>query len=432
MDPSNPAHLLIVDDDYATRNQLGTVLQRQHYRVSAAASGAQAFAVIDEDHPDLIILDHALPDTSGEAMLSRLRADLRTANTPVIFLTIDDSMTCLRTVMQLGADDFLIKPTPAGELCDAVAAQLAKWRLRARRREAAPAAAPPAGPSAVAGVPPGYEITATLGKGGTATAYLARCDARPGECVLKVISSAGMADPEVVARFALEGAVLARINHPNVVRVYEHGVIGGHAYLAMELVSGGSLKQMLGQPWERYEALRLMLKLGRALQAVHSAGVIHRDLKPDNIMLRADSLEPVLLDFGAALDLRGHLGLTQAGNILGTPSYLAPEVIAGMPAQAASDIYACGVVFYELLTGERPFVCSDMTELMRQHMGMPVPRLPARHAAFQPLLDRLLAKNPIDRPRDGARMAGDVTALWCALTGDMPVLAPTSQLMHIS
>jgi CheY-like chemotaxis protein len=441
MNQSAPAHLLIVDDDFEVRKLFGTVLHRQHYRVSSAASGAEAFALIAEDQPDLIILDHFLPDTSGEAILGRLRADPRTHETPVIFLTIDDSMPRFRSVMELGADDFLTKPAAPRDLSDAVAAQLTKSRQRTRRREAALTACQPsrqpgvtlhgAAANPIAGAaPPGYTILSTLGRGGTATAYLARHHERAGQCVLKIISKAGMADPEVAGRFALEGAVLSRINHPNVVRVYEQGEIGGHAWLAMELVDGGTLKQMLGQPWERYEALRLMLKLGRALQAVHGAGVIHRDLKPDNILLRADSLEPVLLDFGAAFDLRSTLQLTQAGNVLGTPSYMAPEVIAGLPAQAASDIYACGVMFYELLTGERPFEAPDITELMRQHMGCPVPRLPERHGAFQPLLDRLLAKNPHDRPRDGARMASDITALWCALTGDMPVLAPAAHLSY--
>ncbi|MDB5806552.1 MAG: hypothetical protein JWN73_3874 [Betaproteobacteria bacterium] len=450
MDQSAPAHLLVVDNDFEVRKLFGTMLHRQQYRVSSAASGAEAFAVIAKDQPDLIILDHFLPDTSGEAMLGRLRADPRTRETPVIFLTSDDSMPRFRSVMELGADDFLAKPAAPADLADAVAAQLTKWRQRARRREAAlgqSGATRQGAPAMVnaaaanpAAAPPGYTITATLGKGGTATAYLARHHERAGQCVLKVISAAGMADPEVMGRFHLEGAVLSRINHPNVVRVYEYGAgndeTHGHPWMAMELVDGGALKQMLGQPWERYEALRLMLKLGRALQAVHGAGVIHRDLKPDNIMLRADSLEPVLLDFGAAFDQRseaqGNPRITQSGNVLGTPSYMAPEVIAGLPAQAASDIYACGVVFYELLTGERPFDAPDITELMRQHMGCPVPRLPDRHAAFQPLLDRLLAKNPHDRPRDGARMASDITALWCALTGDMPVLAPANHLSYAS
>ena len=301
--------------------------------------------------------------------------------------------------MDRGADDFLVKPVQPRELSDAVAAQLRKSRLR-------PAAAPPRRAAAVAGVPPAYRVKGTLAQGGSATAYIARNDAQSVDCVVKVIPLADNLDAEIVARFSREGGLLERLSHPNIVRIYEHGVQDGHAFLAMEYVAGGTLKQLLGAPWEVPQALGLVLKLARGLSAVHAAGVVHRDLKPDNVLLRAESLDPVLLDFGAARDLHNDHQITAAGTILGTPSYMAPEIIEGAHAVPASDVYACGVMLYELITGAKPYVADNATALMYQHVKFPIPLLPRRHAAAQSLLAALLAKNPRDRPMDGAALAG--------------------------
>ena len=429
MPERHPEHVLIVDDDYAIRNYYGKLLQRQNYRVSAAVNARDAQALIAADCPDLVILDHYLPDSSGEQLLRELRGQARTRQLPVIFLSVDDSAARFRAVMNLGADDYLTKPAEARELTEAVATQLHKHRRRTGKHGAARSGAAPEA-AALPGVPPAYRVSGTLGMGGTATAYLARCAAHPGDCVVKTIHLAGDLNPDIAERFSREGELLARVVHPNVVRVYEYGYAhgdprgepGGHAYLAMEYIAGGSLKQMLGSPWEPAEALRLMHKVAQGLGAVHAAGVIHRDLKPDNIMLRANSLEPVLLDFGAAKDLLDDHQHTLAGTVIGTPSYMAPEVIAGQPAAPATDVYACGAMLYELLTGARPYAATNMTALLHQHLTYPIPRLPSRQAIFQPLLERLLAKSPLDRPRDGAALAEEIGTLWNQLTG--AVLTP--------
>jgi DNA-binding response OmpR family regulator/tRNA A-37 threonylcarbamoyl transferase component Bud32 len=436
MPTGHPEHVLIVDDDYAVRTYFGTLLQRRNYRVSAAEDADGARSLISADCPDLVILDHHLPDCTGEQLLGELRGDQRTRQLPVIFLSTDKSAARFRAVMNLGADDYLTKPAKPSELFEAVSAQLTKHRRRFAPRAAtaadgayaddpatyglAAARLRAARPPQTTGVPPEYRVVGVLGQGASATAYLARHQAQADDCVVKVIPLAHSPNADSAARFSREGRLLERIGHPNVVRLYAHGLQDGHAYLAMEYVAGGTLRHRLGQPWDPLEALGVVMKVARGLAAVHALGVVHRDLKPDNIMLREGGLEPVLLDFGVAKDLRDDHHLTVAGTILGTPNYMAPEIIAGQPVSPATDVYACGAMFYEMLTGSKPFVSGTIRELLHQHLKYPIPRLPRRQAAFQPLLDRLLAKSPQERPVDGAAMAMLLAEFRAALTRRTP------------
>jgi CheY-like chemotaxis protein/tRNA A-37 threonylcarbamoyl transferase component Bud32 len=406
MSNKTPDHVLIVDDDYAVRNYIGTFLQRQRYRVSSAVDARTALKLIDQDRPDVMILDHYLPDMTGEDLLDVLRNDEDTKPLPVILLTIDGSRTRFRSSMNRGADDFLTKPVKPKELSDAVAAQLRKHKLRQSKPGVLTTPV-----QRVPGLPPAYRVLGTLAQGGSATAYIARSEALSADCVVKIIPLSDHLSDEAIARFSREGSILKRLSHPNIVRLHEHGVYGEYAYLAMEYLSGGTLKQLMGAPWEARESLRLVLKLAQGLSMVHAAGVIHRDIKPDNVMLRADSLEPVLVDFGASKDLLNDSQRTAAGTIMGTPSYMAPEIITGKGAVPASDVYACGVLLYELLTGSKPFVANHPNEILHQHLKSPIPPLPQRLAPLQPLLTALMAKNAVDRPASGDAMAALVAAL---------------------
>ena len=389
-------HILVVDDDAALRNYIGLQLQRFNHRVSSAGSGESALEMARHERPDLIILDHYLPDMTGEEVLGALRVDELMRPIPVIFLTIDGSQKRFRALMNAGADDFLAKPVKPQELADAVSAQLRKSHLRSGRHQVLPE---------LPGLPDGYEILGTLGTGGTATAYLARHEERQAQRVIKTMRLGDDPDLAVLDRFAREGTLLERLVHPNIVRMYDHGVREGYAYLVMEYLAGGSLKQMIGHAWTPEDALGLLAKVADALGVVHAAGIVHRDIKPDNIMLRDASLEPVLVDFGAAKDLTGpQQAVTQNAVILGTPNYMAPEVIRGEACVPASDVYACGVMLYELLTGTKPYVAGNATALLHQHLEYPIPLLPSRLAKYKPLLDALLAKRAADRPADGAAL----------------------------
>ncbi len=213
------------------------------------------------------------------------------------------------------------------------------------------------GGGAAVPIVPGYEIVGILGQGGMSVVYLARQAALNRLVALKVIRARVYADPEVAARFRDEAEAAARFQHPNLVQVYEVGEFEGLGYLVLEYVAGGNLQQKLaGNPQPPREAARLIEQLARALHYAHQRGIVHRDIKPANVVLTEEGI-PKVTDFGLAKLMERENGLTRTGDIMGTPSYMAPEQARGTPADvtAAADIYALGAILYEMLTGRPPF-----------------------------------------------------------------------------
>jgi serine/threonine protein kinase len=197
-------------------------------------------------------------------------------------------------------------------------------------------------------------------------------------------------------RFLQEYELIARVDHPNVVRIYDLGVADDHAYIAMEYCSRGTLKRRIIDGLLPEEAWALVRVIAGALGALHSVGIFHRDLKPTNIMFREDG-SPVLIDFGLAKHAQFQAGITGTGAIFGTPYYMSPEQGQGSPVDQRSDIYSLGIVLYEALTGRKPYDGPAAMSVIIQHRDAPLPRLPAESSRFQPVLDRMLAKNPADR-----------------------------------
>jgi serine/threonine-protein kinase len=204
---------------------------------------------------------------------------------------------------------------------------------------------------------PGYEILGELGRGGMGVVYKARQTGLGRAVALKCILSGQHAAPAELARFRSEAQAVARLQHPNVVQVYEVGEHDGVPYFSLELCEGGSLADRLrGTPLPAREAAQLVATLARAVQAAHTCNVVHRDLKPANVLLSADGT-PKVTDFGLAKRLDVETGQTQSGAIVGTPSYMAPEQAAGRTREVgpAADVYALGAILYECLTGRPPF-----------------------------------------------------------------------------
>jgi serine/threonine protein kinase/WD40 repeat protein len=271
------------------------------------------------------------------------------------------------------------------------------------------AAAPLAG-----GLPavPGYEVLGELGRGGMGVVYKARQVGLDRLVALKVVLAGAHA--EELARFRREAEAIARLHHPNVVRIYEVGEHAGLPYFAMELCEGGSLAQRLaGGPLPPAEAARLTATLARAVQAAHEAGVIHRDLKPGNVLLAADRT-PRVTDFGLAKRLDDVTGLTATGVVLGTPSYMAPEQASGQAKQvgSAADVHALGAVLYACLTGRPPFQAATPLDTILQVLSDP-PVPPSRlRAQVPPRLEAIclkcLEKDPRQRYPSAAALADDL------------------------
>lgn len=244
---------------------------------------------------------------------------------------------------------------------------------------------------------PNYTLERKLGEGAMAEVWLGEHRRNGRKAAIKILKPAALADESFEKLFLREGQVLASFDHPNIVRIYDNDRVGDSAYLVMEHLSGGTLaERMRRAPITIGETLGLVVQIASALEAAHRQQVIHRDLKPANIMLR-DETTPVLTDFGAARLLDRSTIYGKDGMIVGTPVYMSPEQVSGQTLAGSSDLYALGVIFFELLTGERPFPGTSFPEIAAQHLYAPIPQLPPAVAMLQPVLGRLLAKKPEDR-----------------------------------
>jgi tRNA A-37 threonylcarbamoyl transferase component Bud32 len=261
---------------------------------------------------------------------------------------------------------------------------------------------------------PGYEILGVLGRGGMGVVYKARHLKLKRLVALKMILAGSHAGPEEIARFRLEAEAVGRLQHQNIVQIFEVSEHDGFAYLSLEYCEGGSLAKGLdGTPRPPRLAAHLVEKLATAMHAAHQRGIVHRDLKPGNVLLTADG-QPKIADFGLAKDMDDSAGQTASGAILGTPSYMAPEQAGGRSKQItpAVDVYALGAMLYELLTGRPPFRGLTPLDTMMQVLSVePVPpsRLqPKIPRDLEALCLKCLAKDPRKRYRTTARLAADL------------------------
>jgi eukaryotic-like serine/threonine-protein kinase len=253
-----------------------------------------------------------------------------------------------------------------------------------------------------------YVIHHTLGEGGMARVYLATDRVLDRRVALKVLAERYAGDDRFVARFRREAHAAAGLNHPNIVRVFDTGDDGAAHYIVMEYVDGETVADILLRdgPAEPDRAARIARRVATALQAAHDQGLVHRDVKPGNVMVDRDG-RIMVMDFGIARAAADDT-LTQAGTVLGTAAYLSPEQARGDPVDARSDVYSLGCVLYEMLCGRPPFTGASAVSIAYRHVN-DVPDPPSAHrrgipAAFDAVTMRALAKDPDDRYRTAEEM----------------------------
>ncbi|MEN5256794.1 serine/threonine-protein kinase [Pseudomonas protegens] len=250
---------------------------------------------------------------------------------------------------------------------------------------------------------PGFDIQGEIGEGAMASVYLATQRSLERKVALKVMAAALAADPSFCERFLREGKTLARLSHPHTVTIHDIGNVGELYYMAMEYLPNGTLKERIAAGLTPEQGLTYIRQIASALGYAHAQGLVHRDVKPANILFRADGTA-VLSDFGIAKSLDDRTQFTQAGFAVGTPSYMSPEQARGQDIDGRADLYALGVVLYEILVGELPYNGTDALSTALAHLTEPLPELPLHHGRYQHILRKLLAKDPAERYPDAAAL----------------------------
>jgi serine/threonine-protein kinase PpkA len=274
---------------------------------------------------------------------------------------------------------------------------------------------------------PGFRTLRQLGRGGMATVYLAMQESVEREVALKIMAPQLSADPSFGERFLREARIAAKLHHRHVVSIFDVGVHNGFHYCTMEYLPGGPVMRRGAPPLALKPALRCIREISLALHYAQEKGFIHRDVKPDNILLREDGT-CVLGDFGIARAAESGTIMTKTGAVVGTPHYMSPEQLRGRAIDGRADLYSLGVVFFQLITGRVPYEASDSLAVGIMHMTAPLPQMPQEYRILQPVLDRMLAKEPGDRFQTGGEIDAALARIEKRLaSGDTDTPPPSTE-----
>ena len=278
-----------------------------------------------------------------------------------------------------------------------------------------------------------YRILEQVGRGGMATVYKAHHAALARNVAIKVLPT-HLADDDVFReRFRAEAVTIAKLRHPNILAVYDYGNESGLYYIVTEFVDGGTLADQLGKPLPVDYAVRMLAPVASALDYAHARDVVHRDVKPSNVLVARDGTV-IVSDFGLARMLEGTLPrLTQTGALVGTPEYMAPEQAAGESAGPAADRYALAVVAYEMLVGAVPFSADTPLATLLAHLHKPLPLPRERNPQLPPAVEEVLLRGLAKEPKDRYGTAADlVRAIETAARQPAPVTAAPAPASRVT
>jgi DNA-binding response OmpR family regulator len=409
--------ILIIDDDEDLRNILAHYLKQEWPALEVEQFDPLERDMPDESFPlggfDVLILDYMLGRGDGLDWLRNFKQ--RGDCPPVLFLTGAGNEVIAVKAMKHGADDYQRKQELTRERLVTSIRELTRGKLEktvppeiAARRE---------GHQLGSRIRiPGIKVLRLIGEGGMSRVYLASRESDDEPLVVKILRGEVTSDKTALERFIEEYNLVGRIQSRHVARILDHGVSAEHAYLVMEFFDGGDLeKRLKGRAIDPEEALKIFRELMFALGDIHEQGILHRDLKPQNLMFRADG-SLAILDFGIAKHIDA-IDRTNHGEILGTPRYMSPEQVRSMALDLRTDIYSAGVLLYQMLTGSHLFDGETAVEVALHHMNTPPPELPNHLARYQRLLDKLLEKDRDARFRNSDEVIGFLSRKYYQGTG---------------
>ena len=361
---------------------------------------------------DVLLLDYNLG--GGEYGFDWLKEfSQKTGFPPTIILTAEGDEYIAVKAIKLGAVDYINKVdvTPK-RLAEAIrealeytpqliaqqekdinnATQLIE-RIHRQEKEALPEK----------GLEIGYKFVREIGQGAMSKVYLAERNEDNLSLVLKVLDIKNAPGHATIERFVLEAELIAELDNPFVVKIYEHGLTEDYGFIAMEFFSRGDLMQRMELNIPPELAATYVVHIACGLAEIHKVGVIHRDLKPANVMFRGDD-SLALADFGISKKMNSGKDLTTMGQIMGTPHYMSPEQGEGLPVDSRTDLYSAGVILYEMLMKEKPFKAPSPAALIYKHVHEDIPRLPEKLNRFQGIIDKLMAKSPDERYRSATEL----------------------------
>ena len=391
---SDPKHILVVDDDTGTRELFVRRLQHEGYRISEASNGIEALDRVAALSPDLVLLDIQMPGLNGLEVLTRLRQTRTPRDLPIIVATANQDDSMLERALALGANDYVVKPFSSRVLLARVKIRLAD---RPRQEDTQPHAGTPESPGVLGEgyiLDGKYRLGQQIGRGGYGTIFEASHLKLGRKVAIKVVRMEKKTDNDIAA-FEHEGIAACKVDHPNAVDIYDVGLTSeGGPYLVMEYLEGQTLRTYAYKKrLSPQRAVDIILPVTFVLAVAHERGIIHHDIKPENIFLDVHHGHEVVkvLDFGLAAFLTDASSKSTEEKVKGSPSYLAPERVAGLASDGRADVYSTGCVLFEMLCGRPPFVREaneSVSELASAHILKPPPEV----SQFSPEVPEALAQ----------------------------------------
>lgn len=423
------ATILVIEDEQVIRRNIAEILSFEGYATLEAENGRVGVERALQHVPDLIICDVNMPELDGFGVIRELQADLSTAMIPFIFLTARTDRQSMRYGMELGADDYITKPFTTDELVSAVRTRFRKHavatdtynRIITGGADTLSGVSDDQDVTLIGTTLRGYQFWERIGEGGAGAVYKAYQASLGRHVAIKVLKPTFARNVEFVHRFQTEAELVARLEHPHIIPLYDYWHDENNLFLVMRYVRGGSLRDSIKQQgrWGIHETALLLDQVAQALSVAHQVGIVHRDLKPDNILLDERN-NAYLTDFGLAKNVlsgspeprseqnlqalldaqdeffsqqpQSTLFVTDSDAMTGTPAYLSPEQIEGHPLSPQSDIYSLGITLYEALTGRYPFEGGSLGAIISRHLEQPLPSIHDQVSDVPPAIDAVIQK----------------------------------------